>query len=83
MAALDGIKRAQPPEDIEDHLFERLRFVPSWMKWFRFSAAALVLFGLINVLTLFSITSAEDTDYLDDNLLTTSTIPVYTMADNE
>lgn len=83
--ALDGIERARAPHDFETELFQKLRTIPKWIKWFQYSVAALLLLGLINVLTALSISSDvstyENADYMEDNLLVDTYYPIITYAE--
>lgn len=83
--ALDGMERAQAPDDFEQKLNQRLSFVPEWIKWLRYSAAALVIFGILNVMTVLSISTesfaSEETDFMEENLLTDTTYPILTFSE--
>ena len=74
LSAFDGMEPAKAPEGFEDRLFQRLRFTTRWVSWMRYAVAALVVIGLINVFTVFSLSTGtpdtEATGYLDADLLT-------------
>lgn len=70
--ALEDITRAAPPSNFEQLLSNRLRMAQRWQKWIQYSAAALVVFSLINVFTLLRVESTSDdyeafTDYFMSN----------------
>lgn len=64
--ALSGIKKANAPDHFEVQLENRLRLVRQRHNWFQYSAAALVLFALLNLITALAISESYATTAYDD-----------------
>ncbi len=76
MNSLQNLERAKPSPDFERVLFQKLQFIsrPSWMKWFRYGVAAMLVLGAINLYTLYQfntndqISTETQLDYLYENI---------------
>lgn len=79
MSSLDNIHPVAAPLGFESRLMEKLEAQSQWQQYIRLAAAALVIFALVNVFTVFQLTvsSSQDT-YLDEAYFVDSTILNFT-----
>ncbi|MEQ8471694.1 MAG: hypothetical protein RIC35_10935 [Marinoscillum sp.] len=81
--ALDSMERAIAPEDFENQIIMRLRMLQKWNKWIQYSAAALVIFGLINIFTLLSIDNESQENEALSEYVMSSSAPILNFTDDE
>ncbi|MAE84860.1 MAG: hypothetical protein CMB80_19130 [Flammeovirgaceae bacterium] len=84
MGALDDIKPISAPLGFEQRFMEKLESQNHWQRYFRMAVAAMVIFALANVFTVFQLTNDTSRDsYLDESYFADSTYPILNFTEDE